>query len=187
MGFTTVLTPTAGVPGRSYGAFSGKGTANPPPATPGDRSGTFTALTPTAGLPGRRYGSFAGKGEAVTPPTPTPTPATPSGAGPGLRRRKRAIVDGRLVEGERAIRQALAEWTERIDRERATPKDAPKKRVKTKRSPVEVPPSYTLSEAEVETFATALRAIEAREAEVKAFLAEWRARIDEDEAWLLMQ
>lgn len=53
--FSTVLSPTAGLPSRSYGDFAGKEAA-------GERSGgPFTTLTPTAGLPGRRYGSFAGK------------------------------------------------------------------------------------------------------------------------------
>ena len=65
MTFSTVLTPTAGLPGRPYGLFTGKGAAPAPPAD-GPHAGTFTSLTPTAGLPGRRYGSFAGKGG--TPP-----------------------------------------------------------------------------------------------------------------------
>ena len=179
----TALTPTGGLPGRRYGSFAGKGAAPEGPA--GGHSGIFTALTPTAGLPGKRYGSFAGKGDVPAPPTPTPT-TTQTGGHP---RRKRAFVDGKLVEGRDNIRAALTDWTRRLEAEAARPKgQAPKPRtIKTRRAPVDIPPTYTLTEADVETFATALRAIEAKEAEVKAFLAEWRRMVDEDEAWLILQ
>ena len=188
MAFSTVLTPTAGVPGRSYGTFSGKGAGNPP-VDPGGGgkvySGAFTALTPSAGMPGRRYGSFT-KGDVAPPPAPEPD-VVRTGGGRGNKRR-RALVDGQLVEGTENIRAALTRWADRLDAERATAAEKPKPRprVKAGAKEIEAPRVTTLTEADAVQFAEALRSIKTREDEVAHFLAQYRAMIDDEDAWLIL-
>lgn len=188
MAFSTVLTPTAGVPGRSYGTFSGKGAGNPP-VDPGGGgkvySGAFSTLVPTAGMPGRRYGSFA-KGDAAPPPTPE-VEAIRTGGGRGNKRR-RAIVDGVLVEGTENIRAALTRWADRLDNERSKPveKPKPRPRVKAGAKEIDAPRVSTLTEQDAIQFAEALRSIKTREDEVERFLAQYRAMIDDEDAWLIL-
>lgn len=217
MAFSTVLTPTAGLPGKPYGLFT-KGAA--PPVVDGGKPYTqaFTQLTPTGGLPGRRYGSFAGKGTSVTPPdvgrsgtftglmTNSGLPGRyrygsfvkgdpaivmaetrPAGGGRG-RRRRRAFIDGRMVEGTEEIRTALTAWTARLEKQAQETKAPVEKRPKVTigKKAVEAPPARTITEQEVSQFADALRALNTRDAEVKAFLAHYRALMDDEDNFMVM-